>query len=121
MKPDRAGRIGERLARWRLWLMGYRIVETNCRLPGGELDIVARDGGTLVFVEVKTASTEEFGRPEEWVDARKQKRLVRLATAYLARQGSMDVSCRFDVVAVSLKGKIPRIRVIRNAFEMEGG
>ena len=118
MKPDRAGRIGERLARWRLWLMGYRIVETNCRLPGGELDIVARDGGTLVFVEVKTASTEEFGRPEEWVDARKQRRLGRLATTYLARRGNMDVSCRFDVVAVSLTAKIPRIKVIRNAFEL---
>ena len=118
MKPDRAGRIGERLARWRLLLMGYRIVETNCRLPGGELDIIAKDNNTLVFVEVKTATTEEFGRPEERVDARKQKKLGRLATAYLARQGSMDVSCRFDVVAVSLTGKIPRIKVIRNAFEI---
>lgn len=121
MKPDRAGRIGERLARWRLLLMGYRIVETNCRLPGGELDIVARDGDTLVFVEVKTSATEEFGRPEEWVDARKQKRLGRLATTYLARQGNMDIPCRFDVVAVSLTGKIPRVRVIQNAFELEGG
>lgn len=101
--------------------MGYRIVETNCRLPGGELDIIAKDGGTLVFVEVKTAATEEFGRPEEWVDARKQKKLERLAMTYLARQGSMDVPCRFDVVAVYLTGKIPRVRVIRNAFELEGG
>ena len=121
MKPDRAGRIGERLARWRLRLMGYRIVETNCRLPGGELDIVAKDGDTLVFVEVKTAATGKYGKPEEWVDARKQKRLGRLATAYLARQGNMDVPARFDVVAVSLTGRIPRIKVIRNAFELEGG
>jgi len=100
--------------------MGYRIVETNCRLPGGELDIVAKDKDVLVFVEVKTAATEEFGRPEEWVDERKRKRLGRLATAYLARQGSMDVSCRFDVVAVSLTERIPRIRVIQNAFEPPG-
>ena len=118
MKPDRAGRIGERLARWRLRLMGYRIIETNCRLPGGELDIIAKDGDTLVFVEVKTAATEEFGRPEEWVDGRKQKKLGRLATAYLARQGNMDIPCRFDVVAVSLEERLPRIRVIRNAFEL---
>ena len=120
MKPDKAGRAGERLARWRLRLMGYRILETNCRLPGGELDIVARDGDTLVFVEVKTAASSQFGLPEEWVDVRKQKRLGRLATAYLARQGDMDVSCRFDVVAVSLTGRIPRVRVIRNAFELTG-
>jgi putative endonuclease len=120
MKPDRAGQIGERLARWRLRLMGYRIIETNCRLPGGELDIVAKDRGVLVFVEVKTAATGEFGRPEEWVDTRKQKKLGKLATAYLARQGSMDVPCRFDVVAVSLEERIPKIRVIKNAFELEG-
>ncbi len=118
MKPDKEGRLGERLARWRLVLSGYRIIDANYRTRYGEIDIVAKDGDDLVFVEVKTKRSKDYGPPEESVDERKQQKLTRMALMYLTeRAGGVNTACRFDVVTVDLSGMLPRIRVIPNAFE----
>lgn len=79
---------------------------------------MARDGDTLVFVEVKARSSMACGRPAEAVDGRKRGRIARAASLYLARRGGGEAPCRFDVVEVLIEpGFLPRVRVIRNAFE----
>ncbi len=102
---------------------GYRVVDTNVRPLGGmargEIDVVAWEGDYLVFVEVKTrrVALGEQGTPAEAVDARKQKQLTRLATAYLAKHNLDDVPCRFDVVAiVRSRNGPPRFTLLRDAF-----
>jgi putative endonuclease len=119
MKRDTEGRLGERIARWRLILSGYRIIETNYRTRYGEIDIVAGHRGDLVFIEVKTKRSKDYGPPEEAVDEKKQQKIARTALMYLTeRGGGDDTPCRFDVVTVDLSGLLPRVRVIPNAFEM---
>lgn len=100
-KNDRLalGREGEARAARYLEHHGYRIVARNARAGGVELDLVARRGGTLVFVEVKTRRGSHFGLPEEAVDARKQARLVRGARAWLHTHRARAQRVRFDVVA----------------------
>jgi putative endonuclease len=113
-------RRGEALAALFLRLKGYRIDARNWRCPLGELDIVAWDRDTLVFVEVKARSGTSAGAPEEAVDARKQARLVQLAQAYLARSRGPTPPCRFDVIAVEGGGLWPRLRHLRAAFRADG-
>ena len=115
----RRARWGEGIAAAWLRLKGYRIEARNWRCPQGELDLVARDGDTLVFVEVKTRASASAGRPEEAVDRRKQARLVRLSQAYLARLGGEPPPCRFDVVAVDGSALVPRVRHLRAAFRAD--
>lgn len=79
---------------------GYEIVARNYRCPWGEVDIIAREGRTLVFVEVRSRTTLAFGRPEESVDARKRARLRRVARHYLYTCGGPGGGCRFDVVSL---------------------
>ena len=88
-------------------------------LAVGELDIVARDGDTLVFVEVKARRTVAFGAPEEAVTWRKRRKLQVMAGDFLARSRLHDVPCRFDVVSVSFAGRVgsPRVEVFRQAFD----
>jgi len=120
--PDRrraTGRRGEGLAALHLRLKGYRIEVRNWRCPLGELDIVAWDGDTLVFVEVKTRASSAVGAPEDAVTVHKRRRLVRLAQAFLAQRGSDLPPCRFDVVAVDTGKPWPRLRHFRNAFQAE--
>jgi putative endonuclease len=113
-------RSGEALAALFLRVKGYRIEARNWRCALGELDIVARQGGTLVFVEVKTRRGASAGRPEEAVTATKQQRLVRLAQAYLLARRTPDAPCRFDVIAVERARFGPRIRHLRAAFRADG-
>jgi putative endonuclease len=113
-------RRGEALAALLLRLKGYRIEARNWRCPLGELDIVAWDRDTLVFVEVKSRTGTTAGSPEEAVDARKQAQLVQLAHAFLARRRGPAPPCRFDVVAVESHRLIPRIRHLRAAFRADG-
>lgn len=94
------GRAGEEAAARFLIARGYRIVEQNVRFRSGEIDIVARDGATLVFIEVKTRRSSQFGTPAEAVNRTKQQRLIRLAELYLASRGIARTHCRFDVVSV---------------------
>lgn len=115
------GEKGERIAARRLRLLGYKILERNYRTKLGELDIIARDGRYLVFVEVRTRTGDRFGTAEDSVTWRKQRKLISLAQAYLRRCGDSDVSCRFDVVAVEPAKKWYKrhnVRVIRNAFQV---
>ncbi|MDZ7642434.1 MAG: YraN family protein [Desulfurivibrio sp.] len=112
------GRRGEQLARDWLERSGYRILESNCRLQSGELDLVAEEGGELVFIEVKSRRGDAFGSALEAVDYRKQARLIRCAREYLARRRAHNRPARFDVVAVNFAGGKPAIEVVKNAFEL---
>lgn len=86
----------------------------NYRCPGGEIDVVAQQGDTLVFVEVKARSGTGWGHPAESVDLRKQRRIRRAALHWLARRGWPRVPVRFDVVALLVGGEV---EVIQGAFE----
>ena len=111
------GRIGEDLACHELERRGYAIVARRYRRRGGEIDIIARDGATLVFVEVKTREGREFGEAAEAVHPLKRRRIVQLATEYVVCRRLTDRPCRFDVVAICLDGGRPRIDVYQNAFD----
>jgi len=114
------GAHGEAIARRHLESLGYRIVDQNVRLPGGELDIVAWDGPILVFVEVRARRTRAHGTPVESVDWRKRSRIARLAERYLHSRGLRDVTCRFDVIGISWSAEEdgPRVDHIAGAFTL---
>ena len=112
------GKAGEDLACRELSRRGYAILARRYRVRGGELDIVARDGTTLVFVEVKARDDEAFGGGAAAVTGLKRRRIGRLAEEYVARHRLTDVPCRFDVVAISFETGVPRIDVIQNAFDL---
>lgn len=120
MTQDRLslGKMGEELAVTQLRTMKYQILERNYRCLLGEMDIIAREKGSLVFVEVKTRATKDFGGPAAAVHERKQRQLSRIALLYLNQKKIRDVPARFDVVAVDLSGTKPRIEVIQNAFDL---
>jgi putative endonuclease len=110
------GKAGEDLACAALVRRGYAILERRYRTRYGEIDIVARVGGSLVFVEVKTRVSGEFGGGEEAVTVAKQRRIVRMAIDYLTRHELLDRPCRFDVVTIHLKDGRPMIEVYPHAF-----
>jgi putative endonuclease len=115
------GRAGEALAARHLEARGLRILERGFRTRDGEIDLVAADGGTVVFVEVKARSGTACGRPAEAVHARKQRRLVRAARIWLHRHGATESPCRFDVVEIlSLPGGEASAHHITDAFQ-DGG
>lgn len=111
------GKYGEDVACEALVRRGYAVLERRFRLRGGEIDIVARDGRVLVFVEVKTRAGPAFGEAAAAVTPRKQHRLTRLAGAYLARRGWTNVPCRFDVVTVDVTAAGTRVQVFQHAFD----
>lgn len=110
------GRRGEDLAAEHLVREGYRLLQRNYRCRLGEIDLVARDGEAVVFVEVKTRRSKAFGTSAEAVSASKQARLLRLADCYLRDRGLGNPPCRFDVVAVDAAADPPVIDLIRDAF-----
>ncbi len=116
----RRGARGEKLAGRFLRSHGYKILYRNFRdRTGGEIDIVCRDGDTLVFVEVKTRGGEEFGRPVEAVDRQKQLRVSKGGLAWLRMLDNPDIVFRFDVVEVLLPDEgEPRLELIQDAFEL---
>jgi len=112
------GGIGERHAARFLRRLGYRIVKRNYRCAVGEIDLVALDGSTIVFVEVKARASREHADPQDAVNPGKQRRLTRAAKTFLAQTQSLDRVCRFDVVAIILDGKkAMEIEHIQDAFE----
>jgi len=113
----RLGREGEEAAVRFLKKKRYKIVERGFRFLRGEIDIIASDRKTLVFVEVKTRSGAGFGVPEESVTFAKQDQLRKIAQGYLVKNRLGDIPCRFDVVSVSIHddGRLI-IRHIENAF-----
>ncbi|MGI9951054.1 YraN family protein [Moorellaceae bacterium AZ2] len=118
LERKRIGRQGEEAAAAFLQEKGFRLRERNFRCGLGELDIVAEEGGEIVFIEVRTRSSNLLGTPQESVDWRKQHRLRRLAAYYLQQKGLAGLPCRFDVVAVWLdkRGGVERIELVRGAF-----
>src|SRR5262245_5729746 len=115
------GQEGEAAAEAFLRREGYRIIARNLRSSLGELDLVAEDGAVLVFIEVKARRSNDFGGAIHAVHQRKQEKLVRLASQYLAKHHLTRRACRFDVVLLqeSASGG-PQIQHIRNAFEVPG-
>lgn len=114
------GREGERAAKRFLKKKGYKIVVENWRGTGGELDMVATIGHTLVFVEVKTRAEGGMAGPAEALTREKQKRLARAAGEYLTRNKLWESRCRFDVVLLTIHGDDdvnPEIEHIENAFD----
>lgn len=114
------GAAGEAAARAFLEGRGLTVLATRFRALRGEIDLVAREGPVVVFVEVKARRTATFGPPEGAVRAAKQRQIARVAEAFLSTSGLRGAPCRFDVVAVDLKAGPPRITWIRDAFPAEG-
>ncbi len=112
------GALGEKLACRLLKKNGYKVLYRNFRgRSGGEIDIVCRDRDTLVFVEVKTRGSEEFGRPFDAITSDQKRRISRGALAWLRMLDHPDILFRFDVVEVVMTAnQEPRVDLIRNAF-----
>lgn len=119
-KRQKIGRKGEALARLYLQLHGYTILDKNYRTKAGELDIIAKKGDCIVFVEVKTRTNREYGAPAEAVTYEKQQHMLRSAQYYLMKVG-FDRECRFDVIEVMLSQKtayfFPIIHHLKNVIQ----
>jgi|SRR5437867_1580911 len=113
------GKLGEDLACHELRRRGYAILARRYRRRGGELDIIARDGQTVVFVEVKTREGCEFGAGGESVTALKRRRMANIALDYLSRNRLTESPCRFDVVSIDMSDGGPRIELYQNAFDVD--
>ncbi len=111
------GQSGEELAVRYLRKQGYTIIKQNYRLRIGEIDIIARDGHCLVFVEVKTRHGTQCGTGFEAVDERKQHQIARVALSYLSHHHIEDTEVRFDVVSVQVQKGKAAIELLKNAFE----
>ena len=115
------GRSGETAACAALERRGYAILARGYRSRAGEIDIVAADGPTIAFVEVKTRTGAAYGAPAEAVTPLKQRHIRLVAEDYLARHRLLHLPCRFDVVSVTFDGDdAPKIEVIQSAFDVSG-
>lgn len=112
------GQLGEDLAEQKLIEIGYKIKERNYHNIIGEIDIVAYDKGILCFVEVKTKTGSSFGTPEEMVNNKKQRKIIKTAQLYLSENNLEDIDWRIDVVAVDKERE--EIRIIKSAVEGSG-
>jgi putative endonuclease len=111
------GLEGETRACRALEAQGYRVLERRYRTRFGEIDIVARQGPMLVFVEVKTSGARRFGDPAAWVTTQKQRRLIAMAKEYLTRRRCTRMAVRFDVVGVDMTAADgPRVAIVPDAF-----
>ncbi|MFA6345964.1 MAG: YraN family protein [Syntrophales bacterium] len=114
------GKGGETIAAAYLERMGYVVLERNYRCVFGEIDIVARDGAAICFVEVKSRRSARYGDPQLAVTRRKQEKMIRTAQHYLAGRGLEDRPARFDVAAIRLSPDgAGTVELIRNAFELK--
>jgi len=112
------GKSGEGLAAQFLKKNGYRILENNFRCRYGEIDIIATEGKTLAFIEVKTKTNNRFGPPKLAVDFKKQRQISKAALAYLTQNKLTNHPARFDVVGISMTEDKTEIELIKNAFEL---
>jgi putative endonuclease len=113
------GKASENTAAEYLKRQGYCILEVNYRTKLGEIDIVAKEGKTICFVEVKSRSSLAFGLPKEAVNKRKQHKLSRCALSYLKEKHLCNQSCRFDVLSI-IQDERPKLELLRDAFELNG-
>jgi putative endonuclease len=118
MSNREVGMAGEDAACVFLKRKGYRILDRNYRCPFGEVDVIAAKGGTLVFCEVKTRRSGGFDEALGAVDARRQGRIARAASHYLAAGDKGHRMCRFDVIALLKRGVKWKIVHVKDAFEM---
>ncbi|HPL63341.1 MAG TPA: YraN family protein [Syntrophales bacterium] len=118
MAVNPRGKDGEDLASAYLKRIGYKILERNYRCALGEIDIVARDGPVLVFVEVKSQRTARFGTPQESVNPSKQRKISLIALWFLKEKRLDDVPARFDVLGIRLGSGGPKFELVRNAFDL---
>jgi putative endonuclease len=117
-QKSKLGQAGEEAAVAFLQHQGYHILERNFRNPLGEIDIIAKEGDTICFIEVKTRRNEAFGSPFESITPTKQRKLIHVALSYLKAKGREESKARFDAVAVFREEDGPeRIEIIKNAFE----
>jgi uncharacterized protein (TIGR00252 family) len=115
------GRAGEDMAEKLLMAEGLEVLDRNWRCPRGELDIVAQDGHTLAFVEVKYRESGRFGSPCEAVNKAKRRNIAELAANYLRQKGRAGARCRFDVVEIVKRGTSFDVSYMKGAFSSEGG
>jgi len=118
VESKKLGDLGEKLAARSLALKGYSIIARNFRCKLGEIDIIALDKGTLVFVEVRSRSDEEYGLPYETINHIKKRRLRKVATAFQMKYGLLDHDSRFDCVSVIFDdgGNLKDIEIIKDAI-----
>jgi putative endonuclease len=112
------GSLGERLALERIKDLGYRCLEKNYRCPLGEIDLIARDGDCLVFIEIKTRKGRSTGFAKEAVTPRKIRQISKTALFYMKKNNCCDSRARFDVIAVSITGDREDIEIVTDAFEL---
>ena len=114
-------KIGESLAAKHLKARGYEILARNYRARRGEIDLIARDGEFVVFVEVKTRRSLKFGLPQAAVTLQKQRQISKVALAYLQSRNLLDTPCRFDVIAIHLSPqlKLWKLEQIESAFDFQ--
>jgi putative endonuclease len=112
------GKFGEDLALKEIKGLGYKRIIRNYRCPLGEIDLIATDGDTLVFIEVKTRKGRSLAYAKEAVNDKKRRQLSKVALFYMKSHNLNEVRARFDVVAVSLAGVEQQVEVVRNAFEL---
>lgn len=112
------GNKGEEIASVFLKKKGLKILERNYRTPAGEIDIIAKDGNTLVFVEVKTRTGDLFGQPVEAICQRKRKTMERTALYYILK-GKQECPARFDVIGIKILSGREEIEHLKNAFEIK--
>jgi putative endonuclease len=117
-KPQKFGEQGESLAAWYLKKNGYKIIEQNYRSHLGEIDIIAREKKTIVFVEVKSRRSVRYGSPKWAVTPKKQRKISMIALHYLKATRQMGQKARFDVVAITSNRDEPQIEIVKNAFEL---
>ena len=124
LRKKKLGAQGEQIAINYLHNRGYHILERNYRNKLGEIDIIAKHGNDLVFIEVKTRSDNMFGSPLEAVTSAKQRQLAKVALEYLSRQNCLDQPARFDVVGILLRAKPEaqsqeaKIELVQHAFAL---
>jgi putative endonuclease len=111
---------GEDLAVKYLKKKGFKVIERNYRCQCGEIDLIAREKNTLVFIEIKARSSSDFGLPQEAVGRFKQRKMIEAARTFMAeRHVTEDIPARFDVVAIRLTPSGPDIELIKDAFQGE--
>ena len=112
------GKLGEELAFKKIKRIGYKCLARNYRCPLGEVDLIAKDGDTLVFIEIKTRKGKSIGYAKEAVDGRKRRQLSKVALTYIKANDCWHMRSRFDVVAINFNNNEREIEIIKDAFEL---
>jgi putative endonuclease len=117
-RQQQFGEKGESIAVKQLKKEGYKILERNYRTKLGEIDIIAKDGEVITFIEVKARKSEKYGTPRHAVTPAKQKKISMVALSYLKEKKQFDKKARFDVVTINLKSSNSAVSIIKNAFDL---